>query len=76
MFGWHLSGLDYEMAYINAPLDEECYMRAPTCFREVDPDGNEYFYSIKRCLYGHPASSRGWNEHLVKALQDAGYQQH
>jgi hypothetical protein len=29
MFGWHLGSLDYSQAYLNANIDEECYLRAP-----------------------------------------------
>ena len=43
MHGWHLTGLDFEMAYLNAELDVPCYMRAPTCMKEYDADGNELY---------------------------------
>ena len=40
MHGWYLTGLDFEMAYLNADLDVPCYMRAPTCMKEYDKAGN------------------------------------
>ena len=75
MHGWHLTGLDFEMAYLNAELDVPCYMRAPTCMKEYDADGNELYWKCKSCIYGHPASGALWANLLAKRLRDHGFKQ-
>ena len=74
MFGWFCTGLDFKQAYLNAPVDEPCYLRAPICMREFDPDGNEYFWKMsKGMLYGHPRGAAAWGDTLAKALRDYGF---
>ena len=63
------------MAYLNAPMDELCYMRAPTCMREYDSDGNELFWLCKTCIYGHPRSGALWAKHMAKTFRDYGFTQ-
>ena len=75
MFGWSVTGLDYEMAYLNAPMDEPCYMRAPSCMKEYDENGNELFWRCRTAIYGHPKSSGLWQRHLASTLIDNGFYQ-
>jgi hypothetical protein len=75
MMGWTITGLDYEMAYLNAPLAEPCYMRAPTCMREFDDHGCEPYWRCDTCIYGHPVSGARWSQHLAQALTNYGFHQ-
>lgn len=75
MFGWYVTGLDYEMAYLNAPMDEPCYMRSPTCMKEYDEHGNELFWLCRTAIYGHPKSSGLWQRHLATTLMSNGFRQ-
>jgi len=75
MFGWCTTGLDFTMAYLNADLDEACFMRAPVCMREFSEQGEELYWSCEKAIYGHPKSGRAWNQHLVKALTNYGFHQ-
>ena len=75
MFGWSTTGLDFTMAYLNANLDEACFMRAPACMREFNGRGEELYWSCEKAIYGHPKSGRAWNIHLVNALTDYGFHQ-
>ena len=43
MFGWSTTGLDFTMAYLNADLDEPCFIRAPACMREYNAHGEELY---------------------------------
>jgi hypothetical protein len=43
MFGWKFSSLDYSQAYLNADIDELCFMRAPESVREYDSKGEELY---------------------------------
>jgi hypothetical protein len=75
MFGWHLGSLDYSQAYLNAEIDEECYLRAPEFLREYDKDGIELIWKLKKVIYGHPKGSRLWAECLTNKLKELGYSQ-
>jgi hypothetical protein len=71
----HLGSLDYSQAYLNANLDEVCVMQAPIAVRKYDENENEYFWLMKKAIYGHPKSSRLWAECLRRKLLDLGYEQ-
>ena len=73
MFGWAMGSLDYSQAYLNADIDEICVMRAPISVREYSPNGKEYFWLLKKAIYGHPKASRLWAECLHKKLLELGY---
>jgi hypothetical protein len=75
MFSWSLGSLDYSQAYLNAAIDEECYLRAPEFLREYDKDGTEFIWKLKKVIYGHPKGSRLWAECLTKKLKELGYSQ-
>ena len=75
MFGWTMGSIDYSQAYLNANIDEICVMRAPISVREYDPRGKEYFWLLKKAIYGHPKASRLWADCLHKKLLELGYTQ-
>jgi hypothetical protein len=75
MFGWFIGSLDYSQAYLNADIDEECYLRAPEFLRQYDFDGVEFVWKLKKVIYGHPKGSRLWAECLHNKLQELGFKQ-
>ena len=75
MFGWSMGSLDYSQAYLNADIDEICVMRAPISVREYDLHGREYYWMLKKAIYGHPKASRLWADCLHKKLLELGYTQ-
>jgi hypothetical protein len=75
MFGWYLESLDYLQAYLNAEIDELCVIQAPIAVREYNSQGKEYFWRMKKAIYGHPKASRLWAECLHKKLLELGYEQ-
>jgi transposase InsO family protein len=75
IFTWHLGSVDYSQAYLNADLDEICVMQAPQSVREFDEFNREYFWLLKKAIYGHPKSSRLWAECLHRKLLFMGYEQ-
>ena len=75
MFGWTFGSLDYSQAYLNADIDELCYMRAPESLREYDHKGDELYWRLKKVIYGHPKGSRLWADCLHKKLQQLGFTQ-
>ena len=75
MFGWYVGSLDYAQAYLNAEIDEECFLRAPEFLREYDTDGIEFIWRLKKVIYGHPKGSRLWAECLHQKLNQLGFTQ-
>jgi hypothetical protein len=75
MFSWHLGSVDYSQAYLNADLDEICVMQAPASVREYDEFNREYFWLLKKAIYGHSKSSRLWAACLHRKLVLMGYEQ-
>jgi transposase InsO family protein len=75
MFGWHLGSLDYSQAYLNANIDEECFLRAPEFLRQYDHDGVELIWRLKKVIYGHPKGSRLWAACLNDKLKALGFKQ-
>jgi hypothetical protein len=75
MFSWYLGSLDYSQAYLNADIDELCVMQAPIAVREYNSQGKEYFWRMKKAIYGHPKASRLWADCLHKKLLELGYEQ-
>jgi hypothetical protein len=75
MFGWSIGGLDYSQAYLNADIDEICVMRAPISVREINSRGQEYYWLLKKAIYGHPKASRLWADCLHKKSIELGYTQ-
>ena len=64
--------LDCELAYINAPLEEEIYMNPPKG-REL-PNGK--VWRVMRSLYGLKQSGRNWNKLLDSVLKGLGFNFH
>jgi hypothetical protein len=75
MFGWYMGSLYHSQAYSNAYIDEICVMQAPIAVREYNSQGKEYFWRMKKAIYGHPKASRLWAECLHKKLLELGYDQ-
>ncbi len=75
MFGWIMGSIDYLQAYLNTDIDEICVMRAPISVREYSPQGKEYYWLLKKSIYGHPKASRLWAECLHYKLLQLGYVQ-
>jgi hypothetical protein len=73
--GWAMGSLDYSQTYLNADIDEICVMRASISVREYSPEGKEYFWLLKKAIYGHPKASRLWAECLHNKLLQLGYTQ-
>jgi len=76
MMGWHFTGIDYSMAYLNAKLAVPVYMWPPKTMRRKDENGNLLIYHVTGCLYGHPESGARWNDLLVKTFKKHGFKQH
>ncbi len=61
---FEIKQIDINSAYLNAPLEEEIYLKAP----EGHPGYNKYFWKLNKALYGLKQSANVWNKQLNKTL--------
>lgn len=64
-----LRSLDVNNAYLMADIEEEVYLKPPSCF----PNPKGKFMRLKKCLYGLKQSGRRWNAHLTASLRSLGF---
>lgn len=74
---WCTKQLDYVLAYPQAPLDKELYMKIPkgTHVEGVEHD-DDYVLKLERNIYGGKDAGRIWNQYLVnKLVHQVGFTQ-
>jgi transposase InsO family protein len=69
--GYELKVLDFVTAFLNAPLDEELYVRAPPGSGALTGKT----LRLRKALYGLKQAGRQWNLTLVDELRQRGYKQ-
>jgi transposase InsO family protein len=67
----HVRHMDVRTAYLNAPLQEEIYMRQPPGF--IDRHSPDKVLRLKRSLYGLRQSARAWNIRATRELRKIGF---
>lgn len=65
---WHTQQLDYVLAFPQAPVDREIFMKVPKGFEAVADDGVERVLRLKRNVYGQVQAGRVWNDYLKEKL--------
>ncbi|PLW36223.1 hypothetical protein PCANC_20397 [Puccinia coronata f. sp. avenae] len=68
-FNWPVRSFDFVAAYLNSPIDEEVWVRAPAGLKL--PDG--YAMKLHKALYGTRQAVRCWWLHLKGILEQLGY---
>ena len=66
--GWYSKQIDYVLAFPQAPIERELYMKIPKGFEIEDDDGTEYILKVNRNVYGQCQASRVWYQYLRKKL--------
>jgi hypothetical protein len=77
---WHTIQLDYVLAYPQAPVDRDLYMKIPKGFEVTgygihEDNAHEHILKVHKNIYGGKASGRIWNQYLVKKLCKIGFTQ-
>ena len=74
---WHTKQIDYVLAFPQAPVEKELFMRIPRGFEvEGVDDPKNYVLKLHRNVYGQKQAGRVWNRYLVKKLtEDVGFVQ-
>ena len=68
--GWHLKQIDYVLAFLQAPIERELYMKVPKGFK-IDSDENDkdkHVLKVHRNVYGQCQASRVWYKYLRNKL--------
>jgi hypothetical protein len=75
--GWHTTQIDYVLAFPQAPVEKELYMKIPKGFKIGGvPDPREYVLKLHRNIYGQKQAGRVWNKYLVERLvKKVGFKQ-
>ena len=75
MFRWPTRQLDYKLAFPQAPIERELFMKIPKGYVIDDGDTNDYVLQLNKNMYGQKQAGRVWNKFLVKNLQKVGFTQ-
>ena len=74
LFGWHTRQIDYVLAFPQAPIEREIYMKIPAGFTVKEGRNADYVLKLHRNVYGGKAASRTWYKYLSKILiEDVGF---
>lgn len=69
---YEIKALDFETAYLNAPMDRVAYAKVPVGY---DAPAGTVALRIDRAQYGLHQSGRLWYQELKEALRQLGYKQ-
>jgi hypothetical protein len=70
---WSLRQCDFIMAYPQAPIECDMYMKLPQGIQVADGDSMDYVLKLLKNIYGQKQAGRVWNEYLVEKLISLGY---
>ncbi len=75
---WYTRQLDFLLAYTQADIERDLYMKLPAGFtlsdRTItDQDRKDYVLKLEKNLYGQKQAGRVWNSFLVDKLISLGY---
>jgi len=74
--GWYSRELDFVLAYLQAEVDGDIYMKLPKGFEILDKHGKEkHCLKLLKNIYGLKQAGRVWNLHLHKGLEKLKYTQ-
>ena len=69
---WELEQTDIDVAYLNASLKENIYMRQPKGYKT--PGQEVKVIHLKQPIYRFRQSGREWYEDLMSTLTNVGFQ--
>jgi len=70
--GWTTRQIDFVLAFPQAPVERDIYMKIPAGF-EVDGNDKDYVLQLHRNVYGQKQAGRVWNEYLHEKLLQIGF---
>jgi len=73
IFGWALRQCDFIMAYPQAPIECDMYMKLPQGIQVSEGESSDYVLKLLKNIYGQKQAGRVWNKYLVDNLTSLGY---
>lgn len=72
--GWYTRQIDYVLAFPQAPIEREIFMKIPGGFKVVDGKNEDYVLRLHRNVYGGKAASRTFYQYLSqKLIEEVGF---
>ena len=72
--GWHTQQIDYVIAFPQAPVEKEIYMKIPKGFEVTGSNPENYVLRLNKNVYGQKRASRVWNKYLErKLIEEVGF---
>ena len=62
---WHAKQLDFVLAFTQAPVERDIYMKIPKGFEIEDGNNDDYALQLHRNVYGQKQAGRVWNKCLT-----------
>lgn len=75
IYGWYTRQIDFVLAYPQADVECELYMKIPKGFTIQCGDQNTHALKLIKNLYGQKQAGRVWNQHLHSQLIKMGWKQ-
>jgi hypothetical protein len=73
---WHTTQIDYVLAFPQAPVERDIYMKIPKGFEIDEGNTDDYVLRLHRNVYGQKQAGRVWNQYLVdKLVNEVGFTQ-
>ena len=69
--GWHSRSIDFVLAFPQADIKTNVYMRLPYGFHVTAP--GKWFLKLLKNVYGLKDAGRTWHQHLRQGLEDRGF---
>ena len=70
---YNLTCADIRQAYLQAPLNEDIYMRVPPGLPALDATGSPLVVKLRRSLYGLRQAGREWFQFFTSTLRSFGF---
>lgn len=70
---WPTRQLDYTLAFPQAPIERDLYMKVPAGYNVENGNKNDYVFRLNKNLYGQKQAGRVWYLHLKKTLKQIGF---
>jgi Reverse transcriptase (RNA-dependent DNA polymerase) len=75
MYGWYTTQIDFVLAYPQADIECELYMKIPKDFSINQHDRSTHVLKLLKNIYGQRQAGRVWNQHLHTQLIKIGWTQ-
>jgi hypothetical protein len=73
IFCWALCQVSFVMAYLQAPIKMDIYMKLPQGIQTAHGNSKDHVLKLEKNIYGQKQASRVWNSFLVYELLSIGF---